>query len=294
MKRLLVVVLTVVLAAGAVFALDLDHYTKNFDNKAMWKSSLDELEKLLPQASSNQEKAEIYWRMSLFACYIGSSQEKTADMRTWYEKGIKYAELGMEADPTNRSCLLWHVACIGRDSQTRGLSSQLNGVDTMLSDLDKVINQLGNTDYSEAWHALGEIYWRHPFKSTSSAVSFFRVAVDTIPTGEVRVVTYRCLAEALYSRNWSAKKRVSELASMQKKWTADKFKNAIEKYTVYEGRNGSAVKPVWTTVALGDMSDRQEAKVILSYVKLLYEKSGIQSDAEAKDYKEVLDLLAKW
>lgn len=81
---------------------------------------------------------------------------------------------------------------------------------------------------------------------------------------------------------------------MQKKWAADKFKNTIEKYSVYEGRNGSAVKPVWTTVAYGDMSDRQEAKVILSYVKLLYEKSGVTGDAEAKDYKEVLDLLAKW
>jgi hypothetical protein len=81
---------------------------------------------------------------------------------------------------------------------------------------------------------------------------------------------------------------------MQKKWAADKFKNAIDKYSVYEGRNGSAVKPVWTTVTLGEMSDRQEAKVILSYVKLLYEKSGINVDAEAKDYQEVLDLLAKW
>jgi len=293
MKRFLVVFLTVVLACSAVFALNLDDYTKNFDDKAKWRSSLDELEKLLPTAS-DQEKAEIYWRMSLFACYIGSDQEKTADKRTWYAKGIKYAELGMEADPTNKNCLLWHVACTGRDCQTRGLSSQLNGVDTMLNDLDKIINQLGNTDFSEAWHALGEVYWRHPFKSTSSAVSYFRAAVDTIPKGEIRVVTYRCLAEALYSRNWSAKKRVSELASMQKKWAADKFKNAIDKYSVYEGRNGSAVKPVWTTVTLGEMSDRQEAKVILSYVKLLYEKSGINVDAEAKDYQEVLDLLAKW
>ena len=293
MKRFLVVVMTVVLACSAVFALNLDDYTKNFDDKTQWRSSLDQLEKLLPTAS-DKEKAEIYWRMSLFACYIGSDQEKTADMREWYAKGIKYAELGMEADPTNKNCLLWHVACTGRDCQTRGLSSQLNGVDTMLNDLDKIINQLGNTDFSEAWHALGEVYWRHPFKSTSSAVSFFRAAVDTIPKGEVRVVTYRCLAEALYSRNWSAKKRTSELASMQKKWTADKFKNTIEKYSVYEGRNGSAVRPVWTTVTLGEMSDRQEAKVILSYVKLLYERSGINVDAEAKDYQEVLDLLAKW
>lgn len=294
MKRLIVVFLSVLLAAGAAFALDLDSFTKRFDDKSSWQSSLDELEKMLDQASSNEEKAEIYWRMSLFACYLGSSQEKTADMRAWYEKGIKYAELGMECDPSNRNCLLWHCACIGRDVQTKGLSSQLSGVDTMLKDLNKIINELGNTDFSEAWHALGEIYWRHPFKSTSSAVSFFRAAIDNIPKGEVRVVTYRCLAESLYSRNWSAKKRVSEFASMQKKWNADKFKDTIEKYSVYEGRNGSDVRPVWTTVTLGSMSDRQEAKVILSYVKLLYEKSGVTGYAEEKDYKEVLDLLAKW
>ena len=294
MKRLIVAVLILILAAGAVFALDLDRFSELFENKSAWQSSLDELEKMLGQTSSNEEKAEIYWRMSLFACYLGTSQEKTADQRAWFEKGIKYAELGMEADPNNRSCLLWHCACIGRNVQTKGLSSQLSGVDTMLKDLDRIINVLGNTDYSEAWHALGEIYWRHPFKSTSSAVSFFRAAADTIPNGEVRVVTYKCLAEAMYSRNWSAKKRTSELASMQKKWNADKFSDLIDKYSVYEGKDGSAVKPVWATKTLGEMSDRQEAKVILTYVKMLYEMMPVHGDADSRDYQEVLNLLAKW
>lgn len=294
MKRLIVAVLILFLAAGAVFALDLDRFTELFENKSAWQSSLDELEKMLGQTSSDVEKAEIYWRMSLFACYLGTSQEKTADQRAWFEKGIRYAELGMEADPNNRSCLLWHCACIGRNVQTRGLSSQLSGVDTMLKDLDRIINVLGNTDYSEAWHALGEIYWRHPFKSTSSAVSFFRAAAATIPKGEVRVVTYKCLAEAMYSRNWSAKKRTSELASMQKKWNADKFSDLIDKYSVYEGKDGSNVKPVWATRTLGEMSDRQEAKVILTYVKMLYEMTPVHSDTDTRDYQEVLELLAKW
>ena len=294
MKRLIVAVLILVFAVGAVFALDLDRYTELFEDKSSWLSSYEELEKLLDQASSNEEKAEICWRMSLFACYLGTSQEKNADKRVWFEKGIKSAELGMEADPGNRSCLLWHCACVGRDVQTKGLSSQLSGVDTMLKDLDRIINVLGNTDYSEAWHALGEIYWRHPFKSTSSAVSFFRAAADSIPKGEVRVVTYKCLAEAMYSRNWSAKKRTSELTSMQKKWNTGKFSDAIDKYTVYEGKDGSDVKPVWATKTLGEMSDRQEAKVILTYVKMLYERMPVHGDADARDYQEVLDLLAKW
>lgn len=295
MKRLTMILLVLCAALASVFSLDLSEFDSKFETKTEWQESLDRLEILLAEADTPEEKAEVYWRMSLFACYIGSDQEKNADKRKFYAKGIQYAELGMEADPLNKYCILWHCACMGRDAQTRGLSSQLNAVETMRNDLDRIINVLGIDDFSEAWHALGEIYWRHPFMSTASAVSFFRRTIDTIPEGEIRLVSYQSLAEALYSRNWSAKKRVSELASQQKKWNAGKFSTTMDRYAVYEGRGGSSVTAPWTDITpLGSMSDREEAKSILLYAKNLYEKSAVKGDADTKNYNEIQDLLSKW
>jgi len=299
MKRIIAaifVVFVVFASLGAASAGTIDFSTidAGFERRETWKSSLDALTGLADGITDNSQKAEVCWRMSLFACYIGSDQKTTDEMRQWYAKGIEYAQKGLDANPLSRECWLWHCACVGRDAETRGLSGQLKAVDVMLKDLDMLLNILRCEDYSEAWHAMGEIFWKHPFKSTSAAVSYFRRTIDTIPAGEIRMVSYRGLAEALYARNWSAGKRVSEFAFQQKAWAAGQSDSVTMHYQSYEGRNGSNVKPAWSTKTLGELSDRQEAKIILMYATMLYDMSPAHGDADTRDYIRIQELLSSW
>ena len=192
---------------------------------------------------------------------------------------------------------LWKCSNIGRWGQTKGVFDSLAKAKPMVQDLEVMIDDLGCLDSSEAWYVLAVLYDSLPgkpisFGNSNAAISYGRIACDTIPRNVIYGGTYEQLAEMLWNRNWNAKKRASEISKMQKNW--DKETSNIEKYKYYEGANGAQAYPLWTKTALSSMTDRQEAVVILKYAQAVFEGRKNHTQADVDNYNEIAALLKEW
>ena len=192
----------------------------------------------------------------------------------------------MKLDPSNEKCYLWHCANLGRSLQTRPMMEQASAVPLLLSDLTTILDKLGKTSYSEAWQALAEIYYNHPFKSNDAAINFTRRAVACIPKGELRLSTYLSLAKMLQKRDWSASKRLSAIESNQDKFEKGKASN-IERYSCYDGHYGPGGTAPWSSRALSQLSDREEAAAIVSYALRRYQLSSAHTPVDKEDYRQL-------
>ncbi len=247
------------------------------------------LEGALPRAAEGHEKAEVLWRLARIQLIIGQNEPSKESRRAIFGKGVSYAWEGVQQDGRNEKCYMWHCANVGRECQTRSLTEQVKAVPVMTDDLTKILDVLGKVNYSEAWQALAEIYYNHPFKSNDAAINFTRKAAMCIPKGEMRLSTYALLAKMLYERNLSSAKRTSSIEKAAGKFK-EQHKTAIDKYTWYEGSLGAGYKHVWSSKSLGEMSDREEASALVAYALSLYRKASIHTKTDEADCKD-LELL---
>ena len=244
------------------------------------------LETLLTQADSDKEKAQVLWRLSRVTLLEGEAVQGKEARRSVFDKGADYAQKGMKLDPSNEKCYLWHCANLGRSLQTRPMMEQASAVPLLLSDLTTILDKLGKTSYSEAWQALAEIYYNHPFKSNDAAINFTRRAVACIPKGELRLSTYLSLAKMLHKRDWSASKRLSAIESNQDKFEKGKASN-IERYSCYDGHYGPGGTAPWSSRALSQLSDREEAAAIVSYALRRYQRASAHTPVDKEDYRQL-------
>lgn len=292
MKKIIALVLVSCMCLG-LFALDFTDVDALF-----WKTSdpqkvYDELKVMLSQASNNSEKAEVLWRLSRVCVDLGDRlPEKDKDGKfAIYEEGEQYGIDSIALKPTAEG-YLWKCSNVGRWGQTKGVLNSLKKAGPMEDDLKTMVNDLKCLDSSEAWYVLAVLYDSIPGKSSDAAISYGRLAVETIPDFLIYGGTYQQLAEMLYNRNWNAKKRVTEFAKMKKNW--DKETVNSEKYKYYEGTEADKKMP-WTTKALSELSDREEAIQILQYAQKIYEtRTDLRLAGDEDNYKEIADLLKKW
>ena len=242
------------------------------------------LESMLPQAEAGPEKAEVLWRLARVALMQGDQAADKATKRTFYNQGIRYAEEGIQEDPQNEQCYMWHCANTGRECMTHGMAEQAKKVSVMQNDLVTILDKLGRTHCSEAWQGLSELYWRHPLKSKESAMNCARRAAFTIPSDELRLSTYLYLAQLLEERGWSAEKRAAQAASHAPKFTA-RTKSNIDKYALYDG---SSDRMPWMKGSIGDMSDREEADALIQYALNHYAACTALTPMDRKDRQDIL------
>lgn len=262
---------------------------KDFRYKCNYLENHDTLLVMLESAFPGKEKADVYWRLSRASLMLGETQQDKQAKREWFKKGMTYAEEGLKEDSGSKECYMWHCANVGRDCQTRSVVDQAAAVPTMTKDLTAILDKFGNVDYSEAWQALSEMYWHHPFKSDDAAVNFARKAATCIPADELRISTYTYLAEILYDRNWSAKKRVAQSAENAAKFKKETESN-IEKYSYFDG---AVTYMPWSIKPFAQMSDREEAALVASYAKGLYNTCKVPTPVDTQDYKALEQLLEK-
>ena len=150
-----------------------------------------------------------------------------------------------------------------------------------------------NYDHTDAWYVLGILYnqlpgWPISFGNKNWAISYMRRSLDTkIDERGLFLTLYLELANQLYSRNWNAKKRTSEINKMQDDY--DENTVLSEKMKYYEGSEGASKVPFYSTVALSEMSDRQEAAMICQYAMAVY---GLKAEPLASDtqkYNEIVE-----
>jgi len=242
------------------------------------------LEQMLPKATDDHEKAEVLWRLSRVSLMLGEQAADKETKRTFFSQGIRYAEDGIQADPQNEQCYMWHCANVGRECLTHGLTDQAKAVPAMQRDLTTILDKLGRVNCSEAWQGLSELYWKHPFKSKESAVNFARRAAYTIPSDELRLSTCLYLAQLLKDRKWSAGRRAAQAAAHASKFSAERASN-IERFACYDG---SGDQMPWLQGAIGELSDEQEAEALIQYALDRYNACKDLSPVDRRDYQDIL------
>ncbi len=303
MKKTLILFLSLILSAlvcaSAFASLDFSSVDALYLTDAHDQEVYDQLQEMLKKATTNQEKAQVLWRLSRVCVDLGDSIDKSDKTTRFaiYEEGQQYALDSIAADPTPEG-YLWKCSNLGRWGQTKGVLDSLSKAKPMYEDMVYLTNNLNCLDSSEAWYILAVLFESLPgkplsFGNRNYAISYGRIACETIPKNVIYGGTYKQLAETLWARNWNAKKRASEFAKMQKNWEKTTSSN-IEKYQYYEGAKGADGNPIWTTTKYSAMTDRQEAVVILMYAQKIYESRSTHTQADTKNYQEIADLLKEW
>lgn len=276
-----------------ILAINFAQLDEVFTRSTDYAALNEELVQLLDQAESSAEKANLYWRISRNYLLLGQQESKRDVKRSCFGEGMRYAGMAIRENPKDPQGYMWHCANVGRDCQTRNVMEQAAAVPKMSTDLTMILDKLGRTDYSEAWQALSEIWWAHPFKSSDAAINFARKAALTIPKGELRITTLTHLANLLYQRNWSAEKRALSAAQSAPKYVAG-AKSSIDKYAFFDGAPASELVAPWTASDLTALSDREEALAIAAYAKQIYAAFPTPSPIEQQDYRILLKLLTSW
>lgn len=292
MKRLFAALLGVIISTTFSFAIDFRKVDDMFTKNEQFAECQKALETMLPQASNNKEKAEVLWRLSRVYLVKGQLETTKEGKKAVFGKGIEYAEQAIAADPNNPEGYIWHCANIGRECQTKPLLEQNAAVPAMTADISHILDELKLTNHAAAWHAIAEMYYRHPFKSNDAAANYIRMGIANIPAGEMRLSSYVLLAEILNARGLSADRRAAAINSDKNKFTQT-TKSNIAKYAFYWGSLGAAHIPAWSDKALGQMSDKEEALALVNYALKLYDKASYHTDTDKQDFKDLTALKAK-
>ena len=276
-----------------ILAINFAQLDLNFNRTGDYTSHRDELVRLLPDAAPGAEKAGVLWRISRDWLLVGQEESDRESKRACFAEGIRYAEMAIHENPNDPQGYMWHCANLGRDAQTRNTMGQAKIVSKLIADLTTILDRLGRTDCSEAWQAISEIWWAHPFKSSDAAVNFARKAALTIPRGELRITTLTHLADILYQRNWSAEKRAAEALESSRKMSAA-GKSNIEWFSYFDGAPAENLAAPWTDAPIGGISDRDEAKAIAAYAQRIFRECPDPSPIDINDIKIFINLQKKW
>jgi hypothetical protein len=291
-KKWIVCILVLLFSISLLAAFDLSEADALYDRDEFVQTKIA-LEAERVKATTNKEEAEVLWRLARVMVSLGDDldeSDKDGKYRL-YEEGEAYALLSLEKAPSAMA-YLWKSSNSGRWGQTKGPLNALGKAKGMLTDLTEVVNTFNTLDSSETWYVLSSLYDELPggmisFGNKERAVSYMRMAIDTIPTHQLYPGHYKKFAEELYARNWSASKRAKELKKMQSDW--QKASTNLERYRYYEGKDGGSTKPFYSSVPLTGMSDRQEAVMVLSYI---LEKYKVFRPIKASDTEEISEIEA--
>ncbi|MFA7109110.1 MAG: hypothetical protein WC162_08185 [Sphaerochaetaceae bacterium] len=281
--------LTVVLICGFLLFAGMDFAEVDY---LFFHSDLQgcnsQLKEMLENADNNVDKSEVLWRLSRVTLSLGDElEEDDKDGRfELFEKGQEYGEQSYNLNE-NPEALIWVASNIGRWGQTKGALNSLKKATPMKELLTKATDEFNCLDSSELWYCCGALYDQLPggfisFGDSVVAVSYMRLAVETISEDVYYGGTYKELAEFFYKRDWSQKKRISEIKSMQKKWNKDNESN-MHQNSYYEGHLGVEYVPPYTDKQLGDMTDREEAIEVVKFaIKKFDERPFVLKDDEER------------
>lgn len=259
-----------------------------------------ELENLLEKATTNKDKSEILWRLSRNALSLGGALAKDdKDGRfAMFEKGEEYA-VQSYTFLENPDALVWQASNIGRWGQTKGALNSLKKAGSMREILTDAVNTFKYLDSSELWYTAGALYDGLPggfisFGDSVVAISYMRLATETISDDVYYGSTYADLAKYLYKRGWDTAKRQKEIKSLQKDWKKNAGKGLMEQYKYYEGHDGISYVPFYATKPIGQMSDKEEAIQVIQYAIAKYDERPFHLKADDENLQILKDLLVEY
>src|SRR5208337_2156133 len=119
------------------------------------------LMEMLPSAQTDQERAQIYWRLSrdtIMGTDIRRYTGETFDsLLPFYKKGESYADSAIARDPKNPMGYYLKACNIGRQVQAHATLSLVESMRTLLMTAAALDPQL-----SGPWYVLGQLYEQVP------------------------------------------------------------------------------------------------------------------------------------
>ncbi len=236
---------------------DLNFASANAESSAL-------LMEMLPAAQTDQERAQIYWRLSRDTImgadvrrYAGETIESLLPL---YRKAESYAGTAISLDPKNPMGYYLKACNIGRQVQAHATLSLVESMRTLLVTAATLDLRL-----SGPWYVLAQLYeqvpgWPLSFGNAAAAVSLGRKSLDaaasmTAAGVEREIPTDYTIqfARHLAKRNWSAERRAREQPDEARKF--NEIRDPVEKNLFYEG-----------IVPIPAISDRAEARELCERV----------------------------
>ena len=260
-----------------------------------YREGYEQLKTAVESARSDSERAELYWRLARVTLEVGDIEERegirTADLLARFLEGESYADESIALKPDNHEAYYWKSANIGRWGETKGILNSLFKAKPMRDLLRIALGYYPG--HASSFYVLGIMYERVPgrpisFGNANYSVSLARKSIDAnydeIDAGledEVKLDHYIELARHLRVRNWGAGKRQREQAKKAQQYRSKT--DVLEKNFFYEG-----------TVDIPNMSDREEAVEVMTWVIAEYEDRDHLSSSDEQDLEEARVDLEKW
>lgn len=288
MKKIIAALLILVMCSALFAAFDSDYSDKLFYNQNEYEKDFAYLQDALTKATSNDEKAEILWRLArtrltltddnkeslteaerlaAYGDYGANDKPKADDTTSAYY--YAYTSLTYKETPNG---LHWESSAVGRAGQEHGALNSLSKASPMRKLEVKALEEFDSFPLqTDAWYLLGILYDALPgkpisFGNNNSAISYMRKCVMTQDlTNRTNGTNYLELAEQLYKRDWDAKKRAKEFASMLKDYNKGSKNGLVEMNKDFEGYMATLGAPYYMAAELSSVSDKQEAIALLTY-----------------------------
>jgi hypothetical protein len=299
MKKLLAVGALLTLTCTLLHALP--EYLEYSDNLSLADKDMEGfalLVEALPSAQTDQERAEIYWRLSMDTLLDADNRhntggETTTSLLALYKTGEAYADRAISLDPNNPMGYYLKACNIGRWAQTSPfpMLTSFSRVDLIRTLLVKA----AQTDPLVAgpWAILGQLYeqvpgWPLSFGNATWAVSLGRKALNGTTSEfadsaerDIPLDYSTQLARHLAKRGWSSEKRAREQKREAREYYATN--DPVKKNFYYEG-----------TVQIPPISDHAEARqlclLVISHLQGVANLSR-RDDTDLKNAQQTLAAL---
>ncbi len=266
------------------------------------ESRYDENEKLLEEAktkvSGSKERAEYLWRLSRNVLNLTDDlRREGADtdlLLERYSEGERYADEAVSLDSSNHNAYYWRGSNVGRWGQTKGILNSLVKAGPMKDDLVKAVNI--ESEHADSYYVLGILYASVPkmlsFGNIDYAVSYSRKAIEAYEGDKTKYSYYLKLATHLKDRGWNERKRGKNIRGMKDDYR--KVDEPAEKNQYYEGVFDFSTPQVYSRRGVENMSDEQEAKLIIDWlIDELEAKSNLTS-GERENLKDAKELRSSF
>jgi hypothetical protein len=238
-------------------------------------------------------RAEVLWRLSRVSMKLGDDAERSgargAEILPIFERGEQYGQLAMDADPRDFHGYFWKSGNAGRWGQTKGVLQALSKAGEMRKLLTTAAGLAPGDKGS--YYVLGQLYREVPgpplsFGNTDTSVNLGRKALDMMEV-EIRSGKedkpdfdyYTELGKSLHKRNWSTQRRARAVAENRPRYQG--ARDELTRAQYYE-----------STLTIPAISDREEARTLVSRALAGLEAIQGRSLAEGDDLKEAREVLA--